>query len=318
MAKEDLLRQALVTDRALVFKRYGARPSYSLVERTFRYTFRTLAYLTVAVTLAIVLVLFVDSLQFFGRIHILDFFFGTEWEPFGENKKLGILPLLSGTLMIALGGSAVAAPLGLGTAIFLTQYAPRRVYAIVSPVVELLGGVPSVVYGYFALVTVTPFLREIFPTMEVFNALSASIAVGVAVIPTISSISSDALRAVPSSIRLAGYAVGMRKIHVILKVVVPAAMSGIFASFMLGFARAAGETMIVTLAAGSTPNMNFDYMASVQTMTAFIVQISMGDTPAGSLEYYTIYAVGLSLFLVTFAFNFAASRIVRRYREVYK
>ncbi|MCR9141916.1 MAG: phosphate ABC transporter permease subunit PstC [bacterium] len=304
--------------RRAVFSRYGQRPSYGLGERAMRYLLRSLAYLTVGVTFAILIVLFVDAMQFFRQVNILDFIAGTQWEPFGEPKKLGVLPLLSGTLMIAVGSSLVAIPLGLGTAVYLTQYASRRIRNIVTPIVEILGGIPTVVYGYFALTTVTPFLRTIFPGIEVFNALSASIVVGIAILPMISSLSIDSLGAVPASIRNAGYALGMRKFHVVTKIIIPAATSGIVASFILAFARAIGETMAVVLAAGATPNLELNYLEGIQTMTAFIVQISLGDTPAGTIEYYTIYAIGLSLFLITFAFNLLASRIVLRFREVYQ
>ncbi len=316
---DNLLTRAVSSgDRRSVFARFGDRPSYSFKERFIRYSLRTLAYLTMAVTGAIIFVLVYDALNFFTQANILEFFIGTRWEPFGEPKKLGILPLLSGTLMIAFGSAFVALPLGFGTAVFLTQYAPPRVRAIVGPTVEILGGIPTVVYGYFALTAVTPFLKNFFPGIEVFNAMSASIVVGIGILPMVSSLSADALRAVPSSIKHAGYALGMRKIHVVTRVIVPAATSGIVASFMLAIARAIGETMAVTLAAGATPSVDWNYLESIQTMTAFIVQISLGDTPAGTIEYYTIYAIGLSLFVLTFAFNFAAARFVRKFREVYK
>jgi phosphate transport system permease protein len=314
----DLLTKAVRGDRKEVFARYGERPSYSLAERTIRYTLRTFAYLTVFITIAIIAVLAVDALQFFSRVSVLKFFGGTEWQPFGEPKKLGILPLVSGTLMIAFGSALVSIPLGLGTAVFLTQFTSKRVQRLVMPVIEVLGGIPTVVYGYFALTTLTPFLQKVFPSIQIFNALSASIVVGIAILPMVASLSADALTVVPASIRNAGYALGMSRFHVVIRIMIPAAMSGIIASFLLAFARAVGETMAVTIAAGSTPSLNWDYLAGIQTMTAFIVQISMGDTPAGSIEYYTIYAIGLTLFLMTFLFNFAATAIIRRFRDVYQ
>ena len=314
----NLLTRAVTSgDRRSVFSRFGDRPSYSLKERSIRYFLRSLAYLTMAVTIAIIFVLLFDAIVFFQKASMLEFFTGTKWEPFGEPKKLGLLPLLSGTLMIAFGSAIVALPLGFGTAVFLTQYASPRFQAIVSPIVEILGGIPTVVYGYFALTGVTPFLQIFFPKIAVFNAMSASIVVGIGILPMVSSLSTEALKAVPKSIRNAGYALGLRKFHVVTKIIVPGATSGIVASFMLAFARAIGETMAVTLAAGASPNMDWDYLSSIQTMTAFIVQVSLGDTPAGSIEYYTIYAIGLSLFLLTFLFNFLAARFVRRFREVY-
>ena len=315
----NLLTRAVTSgDRKSVFARFGDRPSYSLKERMIRYTLRFLAYLTIFVTIAIILVLLMDAVNLFRKASFWEFISGTRWEPFGEPKKLGILPLLTGTLMVAIGSAVVALPLGFGSAVYLTQYASRRVSAIISPILEILGGVPTVVYGYFALTGVTPFLRMFFPEIDVFNALSASIVVGIMILPMVSSLSIEALMAVPVSIRNAGYAMGLRKFHVVTQIIVPGATSGIVASFMLAFARAIGETMAVTLAAGSTPSMNWNYLEGIQTMTAFIVQISLGDTPAGSIEYYTIYAIGLALFLLTFLFNFLAVRFVRRFREVYQ
>lgn len=314
----DLLTKAVRGNRKDVFARYGERPSYSLTERGIRYTLRAFAYLTVFITVAIIAVLTVDAFQFFSRVSVLKFFGGTEWQPFGEPKKLGILPLISGTLMIAFGSALVSIPLGLGTAVFLTQFTSKRIQRLVMPVIEVLGGIPTVVYGYFALTTLTPFLQKFFPSIQIFNAMSASIVVGIAILPMVASLSADALSVVPASIRNAGYALGMSRFHVVIRIMIPAAMSGIVASFLLAFARAVGETMAVTIAAGSTPSLNWDYLAGIQTMTAFIVQISMGDTPAGSIEYYTIYAIGLTLFLMTFLFNFAATAIIRRFRDVYQ
>jgi phosphate transport system permease protein len=315
---DNILTRAVTSgDRRSVFSRFGDRPSYSLTERFIRYTLRSLAYMTIGITALIISVLVVDAMHFFEKYSFISFITETEWQAFGEPKKLGIWPLLSGTLMIATGSVAFAIPLGLGTAVFLTQYATPRIQSIVSPIVEILGGIPTVVYGYFAVTSVTPFFQKLFPSIEVFNALSASVVVGIAILPLVSSLSTEALLAVPASVRNAGYALGMRKIHVVTRVIIPGAVSGIIASVMLAFARAAGETMAVTLAAGSTPTMSWNYLKGIETMTAFIVQISLGDTPSGSVEYYTIYALGLVLFLITFLFNFLAVRFVRKFREVY-
>lgn len=314
----SILTRALTGDRKAVFSRFGARPSHALSERLIAWAMRSQAYLTMAVTLGILWVLLYDGLEFFRRVSPLDFFTGTVWEPFGHPQAFGILPLVSGTMMIAVGASAVAVPLGLGTAVFLTLYAPRWFREIVTPLVEVLGGIPTVVYGYFALEAVTPFLQRIFPTMGVFNALAASIVVGLSILPMVSSLSSEAIRVVPAQIRNAGYALGLTKFHVVTRIILPAALSGIVASFVLAFSRAVGETMAVTLAAGTSPNLNWNYLESIETMTAYIVQVSLGDTPSGSLEYYTIYAIGLTLFLMTFTFNLIALQIVRRFREVYK
>ena len=300
------------------FKNYAKRPSYSIKERSIRWSLRTLAYLTVAVTLSILFILISDTVTFFRAYSPLDFFLGTRWEPFGEPKHLGVLPLVVGSLMIAAGSIAVAVPLGIGSAVYLTQYAGKTVRETVGPVIEILGGIPTVVYGYFALTVVTPLLRQIFPQIETFNALSASIVVGISIMPMISSISSESIRQVPSSIKHAGYALGMRKISVILRIIIPAGLSGIISSVILAFSRAIGETMAVTLAAGATPRMDVNYLEGVQTITAFIVQISLGDTPAGSIEYYTIYALGLTLFGLTFFFNYIASVATKKFGEIYE
>jgi len=313
----DLLTRAIRNERKTVFSRYGQRPSYSKTERFVRYSLRTSAYFTVGVTIAILAILLVDAFHFFGEVGIWRFVSESEWNPFGEPKHFGVWPLVSGTMMIAFGSSLVSIPLGLGSAIFLTQYTNRHIQAIVGPILEILGGIPTVVYGFFALVTLTPVLQKIIPNIEIFNATSASIVVGVAILPMVASLSADALNVVPGSIRNAGYALGMSRFHVITRIMIPAAFSGIVASFLLAFARAVGETMAVTIAAGATPRLGWDYMKSVQTMTAFIVQVALGDAPANSIEYYTIYAVGLALFVLTFLFNFAASFIIKRFREVY-
>ncbi len=316
--ERSILTQAIREDRKKIFSRFGNRPSSSTSEIIIRNFFRINAYLTMAVTIGIIGVLLVDGMEFFRRVSAWDFFTGTVWSPFGEPKQLGVLPLISGTLMIAFGSSLVSIPLGMGSAIFLTLYAPKWFREIATPIVEILGGIPTVVYGYFALDVITPALQKIWPEMGLFNALSASIVVGIGTLPMVSSLSAEAIRVVPKSIRNAGYALGMTKFHVVTRIVVPAALSGIVASFILAFSRAVGETMAVTLAAGSSPNMNWNYLESIQTMTAFIVQISLGDTPAGSIEYYTIYAIGLTLFVMTFSFNILALQIVRRFREVYR
>lgn len=314
----SILTRALRGDRRAVFARFGARPSHAPTEHLIAWAMRLQAYLTMAITLGILWVLIYDGLEFFRRISPIDFFTGTVWEPFGRPQLFGILPLVSGTMMIAAGASLVAIPLGLGTAVFLTLYAPRWFREIVTPLVEVLGGIPTVVYGYFALEVVTPLFQHVFPSMGVFNALSASIVVGLSILPMVSSLSSEAIRVVPTQIRNAGYALGLTKFHVVTRIIIPAALSGIVASFVLAFSRAVGETMAVTLAAGTSPNLHWNYLESIETMTAYIVQVSLGDTPSGSLEYYTIYAIGLTLFIMTFTFNLAALHIVRRFREVYK
>jgi len=315
----NILTEAVTSgNRRSIFHRYGDRPSYSRKEKIIRFVLASMGHMTVFITVSIILVLFFDAVLFFEQASFIDFFTGTKWEPFGYPKRLGVLPLLSGTMMIAFGSVFVAVPFGFGSAVYLTQYASPRFQAVTKPIIEILGGIPTVVYGYFALTGITPLLKYIFPEIEVFNALSASIVVGISIIPMVSSLSTDAMNAVPSSIKNAAYSVGMRKFHVVTKIIIPASTSGVVASFMLAFARAVGETMTVTLAAGSTPSMSWNYLEGIQTMTAFIVQMSLGDTQAGSIEYYTIYAIGLSLFGITFLFNFIATTIVKRFREVYQ
>ncbi|GIX41886.1 MAG: phosphate transport system permease protein [Leptospiraceae bacterium] len=316
--QKKILTQAINEGRDKVFSRYGKAPSKAFSEIFIQYILTFFGWLTVFVTIGIAYVLLKDGIIFFQKASIIEFFTGTEWAPFGEPKKLGVLPLVNGTLMVALGAIVISIPLGIGTAIFLTQFATRQIREILTPLIEILGGIPTVVYGYFALDIVTPILKKIFPEIEIFNALSASIVVGISLIPMITSLSSEAIRVVPKKIQNGAYALGLTKFHVITRITIPAALSGIIASIILAFARAIGETMAVTLAAGASPKMGFNYLESIQTMTAFIVQVSLGDTPAGSIEYYTIYAIGLTLFIITFSFNWIALQIVRKFREEYK
>jgi len=276
------------------------------------------AAISVATTVSIVVILLVESVHFFFDVSISDFLTDTKWTPLLKPQHFGILPLLSGTVLIAVGSAFVSIPVGLGTAVFLSEYSPPRLREIVKPVVEVLAGIPSVVYGYFAVVTISPFIRWVFPGTGVFNAASACIVVGIMTLPMIISLSEDALRAVPRSLRQGAYALGATKYDVTTQVVVPAAMSGIVASFLLAISRAIGETMAVTLAAGATPKLTLNPLNSIQTMTAFIIQISQGDTPAGTVESRTIYAVGLALFLVTLLINLLAQWFLAQVREKYE
>ncbi len=273
------------------------------------------AFLSVLTTAGIIWVLFSDALDFFKNVSVWDFTFGTRWAPILEPQSFGVLPLLWGTLQIAIGSSLIAIPLGLACAIFLSEYASDRTRLIVKPVLEILAGIPTVVYGYFGVTTVTPFLAKMFPSIEVFNAASASIVVGIMVLPMIASLADDALRAVPKSLRYAGYALGATKAEVSLSIVVPGALSGILASFVLAVSRAVGETMAVTLAAGSNPRMSLNFLESIQTMTGFMVQVSMGDVAAGSIEYQTLFAVGLALFGMTLMMNLLSHWVVRRFSQ---
>jgi phosphate transport system permease protein len=277
------------------------------------------AFVSIFTTLAIIATLLEETVGFFREVSLWEFATGTRWTPQFKPQHFGILPLLSGTLLIALGAAAIALPLGLLTAVFLSEYAPQWLRSLVKPVLEVLAGIPTVVLGFFALTFLSPdVVQAIFPGTKLFNAASASIAVGIMILPMVSSLSEDAMSAVPRSLREGAYALGATKFEVALRVVVPAALSGIVASAILAISRAVGETMIVTLAAGATPHLTWNPLDSVQTMTAYIVQVSLGDTPQGSLEFRTIFAVGMTLFLMTLAMNIASQFLLRRFREVYE
>ena len=274
--------------------------------------------LSVLTTIGIVLVLIFETLAFFQEVSIVDFLTDTQWTPLFAEKHFGILPLLNATVVISLGAMVVALPLGLGSAIYLNEYARPRVRAVLKPLLEVLAGIPTVVYGYFALLFVTPILRTLIPETQIFNALSAMIVMGVMILPMVSSLSEDAMTAVPVSLREASLALGATRYETSTRVVVPAALSGIAASFVLAVSRAIGETMIVTIAAGQMPNLTWNPLEAMETMTAYIVQVSLGDTPAGTLAYKTIFAVGMALFVITLALNFLSQWFVRRFREVYE
>lgn len=289
----------------------------AMEERLVRWIFASCALVSVVTTVGIVVLLLNQSIGFFQEVSVWEFITGTRWSPILKPNSYGVLPLVCGTVLVAVIASAVAVPVGLATAIFLSEYAPDRVRRVIKPALEILAGIPTIVYGYFALSFVTPLLQRIMPDLLIFNALSAGIVMGLMIIPMVSSLSEDAMLAVPRSLRHAAYALGATRLEVALRVVVPAALSGIVAAFILGLSRAIGETMLVTLAAGATPKMTFNPLESIQTMTAYIVQLSQGETPHGSLEYNTIFAVGLVLFLMTLAMNMLGQWVVQRYRETY-
>lgn len=297
---------------------FGVSPVRRWYEQVIHAFLFVCAGISVLTTLSIVVVLLLEAVQFFFDVSIIEFLTGTKWTPLLKPQHFGILPLFCGTLLVAFGSAVIAIPIGLGTAIFLSEYATPWMREIIKPVIEVLAGIPSVVYGYFAVVFISPMIRHIFPSAGVFNAANACIVVGIMTLPMIISLSEDALRAVPRSLREGAYALGATKYDVTCQVVVPAAMSGIVASFLLAVSRAIGETMAVTLAAGATPTATLNPLNSVQTMTAYIVQVSQGDTPAGTLEYRTIFAVGLALFLSTMAMNLLAQWVLGRMREKYE
>ena len=272
---------------------------------------------SVATTVGIIAILAGETVSFLRQVSVWEYFTGTHWTPVSTPQSFGVLPLIWGTLMVTVGASLIALPVGLATAIYLSEYAPPRLRQVVKPLLEILAGIPTVVYGFFALTFITPALGVVFPGIRVFNAASASIVMGVMIIPMVSSLSEDAMTAVPRSLREAAYALGARRLAVATRVVVPAALSGIVASFILAISRAIGETMIVTLAAGATPNITANPFEGIQTMTAYIVQVSLGDTPRGTIEYQTIFAVAMTLFLMTLTMTMLANYLVRRYRDVY-
>ena len=278
---------------------------------------RVCAAVSLITTAVIIGLLVVESLGFFRHISPVEFFFGTRWVPMLEPSSFGVLPLLWGTMLITVGAAVIAIPMGLASAIYLSEYASDRMRGWVKPVLELLAGIPTVVYGYFALTFITPILKTIFPDIQVFNALSGAIVVGIMILPTIATLSDNALRAVPVSLRQAAFALGATSYEVTTRVVVPAGLSGVMASFLLAISRAIGETMAVTLAAGQTPNLSLSMLESIQTMTSYIVQVSLGDTPSGGIAYQTLFAVATLLFFITLVINIVSQWILSRFREVY-
>ncbi|MBD1921200.1 phosphate ABC transporter permease subunit PstC [Microcoleus sp. FACHB-831] len=274
------------------------------------------ALISVLTTFGIVFIIFRVTFDFFQEVSFAQFFLDTKWTPLFAEKHFGIWPLINGTLMTTVIAMLVAIPLGLCSAIYLAEYASPKVAAILRPAVELLGGVPTVVYGYFALLFVTPVLRSFLP-LEIFNALSAGLMMGIMISPTVGSISLDAIQSVPRSLREGAYAIGVTKLETIFKVVLPAALSGIAASIILGISRAVGETMTVLIAAGQEPRISLNPFQSVETMTAYMAQISGGDSPRGSVNYNTLYAVGAVLFLITLGLNIVSHWISNRYKEKY-
>jgi phosphate transport system permease protein len=298
----------------------AASPRYG--ERVIRILLALCAFISVCTTIAIVVSLIGPSLTFFGEVPLTDFLFGTNFAPTFDPPAFGVLPLVMGTLTVTLWGLIVAIPVGLGAAIYLSEYASARVRKVLKPTLEVLAGIPTVAVGFFAFTFITPRLQEIWPGFlgegpNVFNAGAAGIAIGLLIVPIIASISEDAMSAVPGGLREGAYALGASRMRVALRVVVPAALSGIVASIVLGVSRAVGETMVVLMAGGNTPNMSVTFVEAVQAMTAYIGVTATGDIATGTIEYDSIFAVGLLLFLITLVMNLVSIRLVRRYREVY-
>ena len=276
------------------------------------------AAVSILTTAGIVGVLVFEALEFLRAVPLLDFLTGTVWTPLFSPPSFGVLPLVAGTAVVSLIAMLIALPLGLLAAIFLSEYASPRVRRVLRPLLEILAGVPTVVYGYFALTFITPLLRQLWPDMQVFNALSAGIVMGIMIIPLVSSLTEDAMTAVPRALREAAYGLGATKLEVTLRTVVPSALSGITAAFILAISRAIGETMIVLIAAGQSTIMQLNPLKAMETMTAFIARVSLGDNPQQSIEFKTIFAVGMLLFIMTFALNLISQRILTRYRQVYQ
>lgn len=286
-------------------------------ERVIEFILMLAALSAVFTTFAIVIILLYESFGFFKTVSLVEFFTGTEWTPLFEDAHYGIMPLVAGTLTTSAVALGVAIPVGTVAAIYLSEFATHKTREIVKPILELLVGVPTIVFGYFALLFVTPILQKIYPELPSFNMLSAGIVMGIMIIPYIASVAEDAMRAVPMSMREGSYAMGATRFQTAIKVVTPAAISGIVAAYILGISRAVGETMVVAVAAGQQPNLTFDPTEGAATITAFIVQVALGDLPHASIGYQSIFAAGLVLFMLTLAFNILGHIIRKKYREQY-
>lgn len=289
----------------------------NMVEKAIPKILFVIAVISIITTIGILVTLLSETISFFREVSFIEFFTGTILKPLGQNAQFGVLPLIAGTLISSVIAMIVAIPIGLMTAIYLSEYASDKVRRVLKPILEILAGIPTIVYGFFALTFVTPLLRSFIPGLEPTNILSPGIVMGIMIIPMVASLSEDALGAVPNAMREGALALGATKLEVTWKVVVPAAVSGIVASFVLGISRAIGETMIVTIASGSSKNFTFDVTQSMQTMTAYIVEVTGGDAPAGSTLYYSLYAVAMTLFAFTLMMNLIAQYISRKFREEY-
>jgi phosphate transport system permease protein len=309
--------QTTLMDARMQGERLARRRARILRERVIELILFLAALVSVFTTVGIVYILVKESVVFFGEVPISKFLTDTQWTPLFDDAHFGIMVLLSGTLTSSAVALAIAIPLGTIIAIYLSEFAPFRLREVAKPLLELLGGVPTIVYGYFALLFVTPLLQKIYPELPGFNLLSAGIVMGIMIIPYVSSISEDAMRAVPMSLREGSYAIGATRFQTAVKVVVPAAFSGIASAYILGISRAVGETMILAVAAGMQPNLTFNPLEPAATITAFIVQVALGDLPHGSVGYQTIFAAGLTLMLFTLACNIAGHVLRKSFREAY-
>ncbi|GAB3049003.1 phosphate ABC transporter permease subunit PstC [Virgibacillus ainsalahensis] len=303
--------------REMIAEKKAARSISNITEKLVPIILFLIAFISVLTTLGILYTLLSEAIEFFKRVPIWDFFTGTELNPLSQDPDFGILPLINGTIISSIIAMLVAGPIGIMTAVYLSEYASDKVRRTLKPMLEILAGIPTIVYGFFAFTFITPVIRAIFPAVEATNILSPGLIMGVMIIPMIASLSEDAMTSVPNSMREGALALGSTKLEVTFKVVIPAALSGIISSFVLGISRAIGETMIVTIASGSSKNFTFDITQSMQTMTAYIVEVSGGEAPAGSTIYYSLYAVALTLFVFTLIMNLLARYISRKFREEY-
>lgn len=312
------MKEASVQIRKLIAEKQEKRNLSMSFERCIPVLLLLIASVSILTTVSIIYILISESVHFFREISVVEFFTGTVLKPLSSEPSFGVLPLLMGTFTSTLIAIAVALPLGLLAAIYLSEYAPKKVRNLCKPIVELLAGIPTIVYGFFAFTFVTPLLKQFIPGLEATNILSPGIVMGVMILPMIASLSEDAMRSVPSHLREGALALGSTKFEVIGKIVIPSAISGIVASIVLAVSRAIGETMIVTIASGSTKNFTFDVTQSMQTMTAYIVEVTGGDAPAGSTIYYSLYAVALTLFVFTLLMNVLATNITKKYKADYE
>ena len=312
-----MLDNPAMTLPAAVSERLATRRGRVLRERVIEFVLFLAASLSVFTTLAIVYILVSESVTFFRQVPIIDFLTDTQWTPLFDDAHFGIMVLVSGTLVSSLVALVIAVPMGTIIAIYLSEFATPGIREFAKPLLELLAGIPTIVYGYFALLFVTPILQWLIPSLPGFNLLSAGLVMGIMIVPTVASLSEDAMRAVPAALREGSYAMGATRLQTALKVVTPAAFSGIAAAYILGISRAVGETMILAVAAGMQPNLTWNPMEPAATITSYIVQVALGDLPHGSIGYQTIFAAGLTLMLVTLVFNILGHMLRRRYRELY-
>lgn len=304
-------------DTKVISARLARNIRRNVKERVIEFILMLAALSAVATTFAIVIILLTESLGFFKTVSVIDFFTDTQWTPLFEDAHYGIMPLIAGTLTTSLIALLVAIPIGTIAAIYLSEFASHKTREIVKPILELLVGVPTVVFGYFALFFVTPMLQKVFPDLPGFNMLGPGLVMGVMIVPYISSVAEDAMRAVPMSMREGSYSMGATRFQTAIRVVTPAAISGIVAAYILGISRAVGETMVVAVAAGQQPNLTFNPMESAATITAYIVQVAMGDLPHGSIGYQSIFAAGLVLIVMTLGFNILGHMVRKKFRERY-